>query len=163
MRSESDRPARARARAVPTFSEARTCAALLLCAPSTRPQNHIHPPRPISTMKRSAKANAITNSPFVRALIQPVMRKIVPAAALPPPSQADLIPTQPVRAVAAEPVAGPTVEVESVPTQGLTVNGASEKALGKKRAREEDWVGEGEEVVVSYTKDNLPQELDKCK
>ena len=45
--------------------------------------------------------------------------------------------------------------------------GVSEKALGKKRAREEDQAGpdegEGGEVIVRYTKENLPQELQKCK
>lgn len=118
-------------------------------------------------MKRSAKANAITNSPFVRALIQPVMRKIVPPAPLPPPSQADLIPTQPTSATPT--AATPQTEAQAASAEpAVPMTGVSEKAAGKKRAREEDQAGpqEGEgaeEVIVRYTKDNLPQELQKCK
>lgn len=122
-------------------------------------------------MKHSAKANAITNSPFVRALIQPVLRQIRPPAPLPPPSHADLIPTQPVQEVGPGPQAGPSkAEVVEGSLRGVgVVGGVGEttlKAAGKKRAREEDHLeeeGDVDEVVVRYTKDNLPPELNKCK
>ena len=134
-------------------------------------------------MKRSAKANAITNSPFVRALIQPVLRRIVPAPALPPPSQADLIPTQPAEAprpvLVPDPVGVDQVGPAAVAlaSEGVVAAGVSAKAAGKKRAREvevdeaeaeaEDGKGavgeEGAEVVVRYTKENLPAELNKCE
>lgn len=118
-------------------------------------------------MKRSAKQNAITNSPLVRALIQPVMRKIVlpstaPApvqeAAPPPPSAAHLISTQP-STKAVEPVASTSQVGMGSPT--------GEMGKGKKRAREEDERPVGKvdrrDKEVSFTRRNLPQELNKCQ
>lgn len=96
---------------------------------------------------RSHRADAITNSPFVRALIRPV-QSIVPAQqALPAPKPQHLIPTQPAP-VPSPPVASvATLEVE-----------------GKKRKREQ-LEDEGEELapIVNYTEDNLPPELNKCE
>jgi trimethylguanosine synthase len=92
---------------------------------------------------RSHRADAITNSPFVRALIRPVS-SVIPAAPTPqsPPRSQHLIPTQPV------PVLQPEADT-------------------KKRKRELEDEGEEEqdalEVVVSYSEDNLPPELNKCE
>lgn len=103
---------------------------------------------------RSHRADAITNSPFVRALIRPI-KVVVPAvAALPPPASQHLIPTQP----APQPPPPAVVDLAS---------DSSSVQIGQKRSRddsEQDEDGQPtSEVIVSYTEDNLPPELNKCK
>lgn len=142
-------------------------------------------------MGRAQRHFAITHSPVVRSFIKPVKSSVVVAASSPTtvsnpylpdsvtsltatatatlsyeqqrePDGTFLIPTQP---VAKE---GAAVEerevVNKVPTAG------SSDVKGKKRARDEDeLVVEYDEaagtrfgVIVRYTEDNLPEELEKC-
>jgi hypothetical protein len=96
---------------------------------------------------RSSRADAITNSPFVRALIRPVASLIAPQPELPPPTARDLISTQP-----------PPASFSTA----AAVNGGGGSA-GQKRKREEDAGEEGEDAIVNYTAENLPVELKKCK
>lgn len=139
-------------------------------------------------MGRAQRHFAITHSPVVRSFIKPVKSSIVVASSssttvsnpylpdsvtsLPTtatlgyeqeqqpaelPDGTFLIPTQPV-------VDEGAAEVIKVPTAG------SSDVKGKKRARDEDEVvAEYDEaagthfgVVVRYTEDNLPEELEKC-
>ncbi|SGY51026.1 BQ5605_C001g00952 [Microbotryum silenes-dioicae] len=106
---------------------------------------------------RSSRAHAITNSPFVRALIRPV-RSIIPdqnevnGQALPP--KASLIPTQPEM--------GPVASTSTLTELGSeAVNGAG--ANGKRRS-EANGNGNGDEweaVQTNYDAENLPDELKK--
>jgi trimethylguanosine synthase len=142
-------------------------------------------------MGRAQRHFAITHSPVVRSFIKPVKSSVVVAASsattisnpyLPDsvtssttatlsyeqeqqPAEPDgtfLIPTQP--AVAEERLVAAAAEVVKVPMAG------SSDVKGKKRARDEDeLVVEYDEaagtrfgVVVRYTEDNLPEELEKC-
>lgn len=98
---------------------------------------------------RSSRADAITNSPFVRALIRPVSSIIVPQPLkeLPPPRPEHLIATQPLP---------------------LSVKVVVEDGKGKRKREEEDEGAEQEmekvveKVVTRYTEENLPPELKKC-
>ena len=141
-------------------------------------------------MGRAQRHFAITHSPVVRSFIKPVQSVVASSSFaatavsnpyLPDcvtsltttatlsyeeeqqPAEPDgtfLIPTQPVVAEGAAEVG----EVIKVPTAG------SSDVKGKKRARDEDQVAvEYDEaagtrfgVVVRYTEDNLPEELEKC-
>lgn len=95
-------------------------------------------------MRQGARHNAITNSPFVRALLKPVFVTLPPQPLLPPPSAGHLIPTQP----------GPLL-----PTPPPSAAGS---VASTKRKRDADDDGEERGVVeVSYTAQNLPDELRK--
>lgn len=118
---------------------------------------------------RSHRADAILNSPIVRALVKSARagpRPPLPAEvllpeldrerSLSPPKESDLISTQPKSVAMSLPMA---VFVENV---------ADRK--GKKRARAEDDGSDDEDgirvqpgVEVSYTVENLPVELKKCQ
>lgn len=109
-------------------------------------------------MRHGARQNAISNSPFVRALLKPVhvdlplplaattnKKSAAPTQSSPPPPS-HLISTQP---------------LPFTSTSTTTTNGA---AAGAKRKRDD--ADEGDErdaaVEVNYNARNLPQELRKC-
>ncbi|SCZ98236.1 BZ3500_MvSof-1268-A1-R1_Chr3-2g06239 [Microbotryum saponariae] len=107
---------------------------------------------------RSSRAHAITNSPFVRALIRPV-RSIIPdqneVNGQAPPPKASLIPTQPEM--------GPVASTSTLTMTGLgseAVNGAG--ANGKRSRSEANGNGdEWDAVQTNYDAENLPDELKK--
>lgn len=103
---------------------------------------------------RSHRADAITNSPFVRALIRPIKVVIPAQAPLPTPAAQHLIPTQP-----APPTPPPIVKSSLAQPTAVSE--------GKKRKRDQEDEGDELEphalpVIVNYTEDNLPPELNKC-
>lgn len=107
---------------------------------------------------RNSRADAITNSPFVRALIKPMLITIPPKPILPilPPTLNDLIPTQP---------------INTLPSSDRVIELESEVKLGKRKreegTEEEKEIEKNENlnliVEVNYTEENLPSELIKCR
>lgn len=96
---------------------------------------------------RSSKADAICNSPFVRALIKPLVTLVAAAPPLPPPTSFELISTQP-----------------SSSTTTPRKAGSNYGSMGQKRKRQAEDEGkvDEEQVTVSYNAENLPDELKKC-
>lgn len=115
------------------------------------------------TMRRghSSRADAILNSPVVRAFLRPITTLVTP---LPysPPTALELISTQPPPSLPSPaPVAGPsklplTSALVSAPIQNYK-RGRDEEDEGRKEVERD-----AKDVVVSYTEDNLPPELTKC-
>lgn len=109
---------------------------------------------------RTNRADAITNSPFVRALIKPIVTRIEPPLPFPTPSASDLISTQPSKSTAVTGLGGMSNWSLAAPID-----------KGKKREREEDdqfqdkieTVLVAEVVEVRYNSSNLPPELNKCR
>lgn len=110
---------------------------------------------------RTSRADAITNSPIVRSLINPYITLITSTSTyLPqaPPSADYLISTQP-----------STASLIATSSANVTV---SEVQLGKRKRVETDEMevipvsetgAPSSEVIVNYTAENLPQELAKCE
>lgn len=104
---------------------------------------------------RNSRADAITNSPFVRALIKPMLVTIPPKTIITilPPTLNDLIPTQP---------------INTLPSTGTLLSVESEVKLGKRKrdegTEEEEGIEKNENfnVEVNYSEENLPLELTKC-
>ncbi|SCV71263.1 BQ2448_2851 [Microbotryum intermedium] len=109
---------------------------------------------------RSSPADAITNSPFVRALIRPV-RSIIPkengkdGQVLPP--KGSLIPTQPEKVPVAS-TSTSTLEGNGIVGGVVKGAGAKGKRAGTELHGDED---EGEVIQTSYDAENLPVELKK--
>lgn len=99
-------------------------------------------------MRHGSRANAITNSPFVRSLIQPVLANI-PARTLSPPTSRDLLPTQP-------------STKNAFTIAAIAPEGGNQGQKRKREAGDEGKWGGEEEVVTTYTAHNLPEELKKC-
>lgn len=114
---------------------------------------------------RSSRADAISNSPYVRALIKPIYTIIPSPAPLPTPAPRDLISTQPTHPTAGAstwsvPKLAPPANAgekkrkrSTSPPAAHDVAAVSAVVAGKQRERE---------VQVNYTADNLPPELNKC-
>lgn len=110
---------------------------------------------------RTSRADAITNSPIVRSLINPYITLITANSTyLPqaPPNADYLISTQPA-----------TASLSSTSSTNGTV---SEVQLGKRKRVEIDEMevvpvsvpgALSSEVIVNYTAENLPEELAKCR
>lgn len=132
-------------------------------------------------MRPNRKHNSILNSPFVRALINPV-KTIIPDSN--PPSTNPL-PTQPIASSSKAPGVNPYLSIIAqergevlpdpeehhlIPTQPQTESPSDLK--GKKRAREEEEEQEEEwneeagtrfgEITRYEEGKNLPKELEKC-
>jgi hypothetical protein len=137
-------------------------------------------------MRPGRKQNSILNSPFVRALINPV-KTVIPSSTLSPSSSSPSTTTGPPRVPeGANPYLSiiaqergeelpPPLPEHLIPTQPQTrieqpQTATTSDVEGKKRARSEDEVVEWDEkagmrygVVTKYSEENLPQELEKCE
>lgn len=108
---------------------------------------------------KTSRADAISNSPYVRAVIKPIYTIIPSAAPLPAPAPRDLISTQPAVVV-------PGASTWSIPRRAPSPPCNDEKK--RKRSPQLESVsavvaGKQRAVEVNYTADNLPPALNKCK
>lgn len=119
-------------------------------------------------MRRGAKANAITNSPIVRALINPVFTKVPPRASPAATSESDgpvaststahLLPTQPDR-----PAPGEEEQLVSKKRAHEAIDSSDSSDSSSSDSESEDEVpAKRPGETVRYSADTLPAELKKC-